>query len=334
MTSIRPHRSIWRRLALSLGILALLIAVAAIWTDRRADAREAGNLAGFPPVGQFVTLAGGERVHAVVRGSGPDLILIHGAGGNLRDYSIDLLNRLADDYRVIAFDRPGHGYTDRLRGYGGLAARGEGPEAQAAMLHEAGLQLGVKNPIIVGHSFGGAVAMAWALNYDPAALVTLAGVSHPWDTGLDWTYDVNGSAIGGVILPPLVSAFATEKLIQQGLANVFAPNPVPVGYRAYFGPELTIRAASQRANAQQVKALLAHVRAMAPRYPDLTLPIEVIHGSADTIVYRDIHAEAMAARVASANLTVLDGVGHMPNHADPETVIAAIHRAATRAGLR
>ena len=98
MTSIRQPRSIWRKLAISLGVLASLIVVAAFWTDRRADAREVGGLATFPPIGQFITLESGERVRAVVRGSGPDLILIHGAGGNLRDFTFDLFNTLADRY--------------------------------------------------------------------------------------------------------------------------------------------------------------------------------------------------------------------------------------------
>ena len=46
-------------------------------------------------------------------GEGPDVVLIHGAFGSLRDFTFDLSDRLSERYRVIAFDRPGLGYTDR-----------------------------------------------------------------------------------------------------------------------------------------------------------------------------------------------------------------------------
>ena len=98
-------------------------------------------------------------------GSGPDLVLIHGAGGNLREFTFDLAGQLTDRYRVIAFDRPGHGWTDRLPGYGGLGStKGESPMEQAALLQKAAAKLGVQRPIVVGHSYGGAVALAWGLS--------------------------------------------------------------------------------------------------------------------------------------------------------------------------
>ena len=72
---------------------------------------------------------------------------------------------------------------------------------------------------------------------------------------------------------------------------------------------------------------------MAPRYGTLTLPVEIVHGTADRVVPIDVHAEVLLQQVPSAHLTRLEGVGHMPHHAAPEAVVAAIDRAARRAGL-
>ena len=73
---------------------------------------------------------------------------------------------------------------------------------------------------------------------------------------------------------------------------------------------------------------------MSAFYPQLTLPIEILHGTADTTVPIDIHAREIIKIVPSARLTALEGVGHMPHQVDPDAAIAAIDRAATRAGLR
>ncbi|MEL7257701.1 MAG: alpha/beta fold hydrolase, partial [Pseudomonadota bacterium] len=178
----------------ALSAAALLAGCAGLASKREQTAEET-----HPPIGQFVEVDG-TRVHVWVDGSGPDLVLIHGAGGNLRDFTFDLAGKLTNRYRVIAFDRPGLGYTDRLPGYGGLNnVQGESPLEQAALLQKAAQKLGVKRPIVLGHSFGGAVALAWGLNApkDTAALVLLGGVSNPWPGELGTFYDVTGSALGG-----------------------------------------------------------------------------------------------------------------------------------------
>jgi pimeloyl-ACP methyl ester carboxylesterase len=83
----------------------------------RAAARARRAEAKYPPTGRFVTVGGG-RVHAHVEGTGPDVVLIHGANGNTRDWSFDVIPRLAGRYRLIAMDRPGMGYSDRVtRGF-------------------------------------------------------------------------------------------------------------------------------------------------------------------------------------------------------------------------
>lgn len=321
--------------AASIAVAALAVGGCGALVDNRADLREAEAEARYPPQGQFVEV-NGRRVHAVVRGQGPDLIILHGAGGNARDYTFDFVEQIEDRYRVIVFDRPGHGWTDQTRPEYEKAAstRAESPQEQAAHLAAAAELLGVRDPIVMGQSYGGAVAMAWALDHDPAAAVIVAGVSHPWPGQIARSYRIGGTAFGGAALLPLVAAFQPPALIDGTLDRVFAPQKVPEGYEDHFGVPLALRRATLRANARQVSTLRPHVVVMAERYPELGLPIEIVHGAEDVIVPLSIHSEPLAARAPGAVLTPLEGVGHMPHHADPGAVIGAIDRAAARAGLR
>ncbi|RYH02760.1 alpha/beta hydrolase [Salipiger sp. IMCC34102] len=322
--------------ALALGLGSLVTGCTASY---RADRAEEA----FPPLGQFVTLESGARVHYLQAGSGPDLVLIHGAGGNLRDWTFDLFDILAQDYRVTAFDRPGLGYTDRFPGLptGAFATEGESPLQQAQMLREASAQLGIERPIVAGHSFGGIAAYQWALMgldansaVDAAAVVSFAGVAMPWPGELGPYYQVNGSAFGGAVTVPILSAFVPASTVEEIIENTFSPQPAPEGYADFIGAPLTLRLDSFRANVRQVNTLRPHVVEMERRYPQLTLPIEIVHGTADTTVPIDIHSDEIVKLVPTANLTRLEGVGHMPHHVAPDVATAAIDRAAARAGLR
>jgi pimeloyl-ACP methyl ester carboxylesterase len=108
---------------------------------------------------------------------------------------------------------------------------------------------------------------------------------------------------------------------------------MPEGYADHIGTYMPVRLPAFRANARQVNRLRPHVVEMERRYPALTLPIEIVHGDADTTVPIVVHSGPLSRLVASANLTILPGIGHMPHHADPDAVIAAIDRAAARAGI-
>lgn len=302
--------------------------------DRRVDARGAEARATHPPLGSFVEIDG-RQVHYVQSGAGPDLVLIHGASGNVRDWTFDFVDRVSDRYRVTVFDRPGLGYTDPDPAYAGsFDARAESPAEQAAVLSAAASRIGISAPVVVGHSYGGAVAMAWTLNHDPAATVILSGATEPWPGGLGPLYTLTGTSLGGAAVVPLISAFVPRGLVKQAIAAIFAPQGPPEGYEDYVGAGLTLRAASFRANAQQVKTLRPHVVEMSRRYPKIALPVEIVHGTADDVVPIGIHAERLVEQIPGAHLTRLEGVGHMPHHTHPKEVVAAIDRAATRAGLR
>ncbi len=304
------------------------------FVGQKAERREAQSLKTWPPVGQFVEVDG-RQVHAFVTGSGPDLVLIHGASGNVRDFTFDFVDRVKDRYRVIVFDRPGLGYTDRATdAEGAFSNTAETPAQQAAMLHAAAQKLGVEDEIVLGHSFGGAVAMAWGLNHDPAALVVVSGATIPWEGGLGLQYRLLGSSVGGAVVAPLATAFVNKDTVAKTIEGIFAPNPVPAGYVDYIGSGLTLTRTAIRANARQVNTLHAQLLDMAPRYETITIPVEILHGRADDTVPPHVHAEPLNNLLPNSNLVLVDNLGHMPHHAAPDYVVAAIERAAKRAELR
>ncbi|MEM7720512.1 MAG: alpha/beta hydrolase [Pseudomonadota bacterium] len=323
------------RMVTSAVLLGCVGLVAALVTVTFSTRRDAAIDAAFPPEGQFVEVDG-RRIHAVVKGTGPDLVLIHGAGGNAQDFTYQFVDQLTDRYRVFAVDRPGLGHSDRARSglNGAFTTDAESPIEQARLLAAATRALGAETPIVLGHSYGGAVAMAWALEEPAAAVVILSGATMPWPGDLRRYYRIFGSALGSGLGGALVSAFVPESQVRSSLDGVFAPAAVDPGYYEGAAVPLAVRRDTFRANARQVKSLRPHIVEMAARYPDVTLPVEILHGTADETVRTDIHAEPLRDALPNAELTVLDGSGHAPHHVTPKPVIAAIDRAAARAGLR
>src|SRR5712675_2499281 len=121
----------------------------------------------------FVTVDG-IRVHYIESGTGPTVVMSHGNAGSVEDFKFGVMDLLASDYRVVAIDRPGHGGSDRPPGKVTV-------EAQATLLHHTLLRLGVHEPMLVGHSWGASLALAYALHYpgDVSAIVLLAPAAYP-----------------------------------------------------------------------------------------------------------------------------------------------------------
>ncbi len=321
--------SVPRRLVLLGGLAALAGCAGGVAETSEDEPMNAPARSGLtPPLGRLITV-NGRQVHVWEEGRGPTVILLHGASGNLRDFTFGIAPDLVRNHRVVAFDRPGLGHSAALHD------RGESPAEQAAHLDAAAAMAGVARAVVVGHSFGASVAMAWALNHPArvAAVVSLAGAVNPWPGGLGSWYSIASSRLGGATIVPLVAALAPRARAEDAVSGIFTPDPVPEGYIRYVGVDLTLRAPVLRANARQVNGLKPHVTEMAARYPRLTIPVEIVHGTADTIVPAAIHSEPLARTVPAARLTLLPGVGHMPHHARPAETIAAIGRAVRRAGL-
>lgn len=317
---------------IALAAVGLSIA-GGLTVQQRAARAEAAAEAAFPATGRILEVEG-RRVHAYTEGTGPDLVILHGASGNTRDYTMDFVGRLTDRYRVTVFDRPGFGWTDRAPGYGGPYDTGaESPREQARMLRAAAQELGITHPILMGHSYAGTVALAWALEYpdDPAAIVMVGAVSNPWPGGLDRIHYINSSTAGAATVVPLITAFAGPEQAAGVLGRIFAPQDPPKNYFTRGAVPLALRRESLRTNARQITTLRPHVVEMSPHYATITAPTEIVHGTEDIIVPLSVHSDPLSRQIPGAVLTPLPGIGHMPHHAAPQDVIAAIDRAAERA---
>src|SRR5215210_1859292 len=128
-----------------------------------------------PPTGRFIEV---DRVklHYLERGDGPAVVLLHGNGATATDFEgSGLIDALAARHRVIAFDRPGFGYSERPR------KRIWTPHAQAALLARALDRLDVQQPVVVAHSWGTLVALQLAVDFPQRlrGLVLVSGYYFP-----------------------------------------------------------------------------------------------------------------------------------------------------------
>ena len=135
---------------LSTGAAIAGLGLLASWLFVHAKSRRAER--DHPPAGKFITVDG-VKLHYLERGQGPTLVLLHGNGVDATDWEHSgLLDAAAEHYRVIAFDRPGFGYSERPRSTVWT------PDRQARLLHHALQELGVDSAIVAGHSWGTMVA--------------------------------------------------------------------------------------------------------------------------------------------------------------------------------
>ncbi len=274
----------------------------------------------FPPIGEFAEI-NGVRLHYVDLPAhdpdAPTIVFIHGASGNLRDPLLAFRPGLIGKFRLIFVDRPGHGYS--TRGNRDVSS----PVAQAELIHKLASGIGIDRAVIVGHSWGAAVAAAYAIKFQAstAGLMLLAPATHPWPGGVEWYY--------GVATTPLIGPIFARTLVMPigflqmsgSLRSVFAPTPVPPAYGNEAGIPLVLRPQEFLANAEDVANLKGNVIAMAPHYREITAPTVIFAGSEDTVVRNDLHADVLARDIAGAKLFTLTNAGHMPQFSAPEAVI-------------
>lgn len=311
--------------------LALLLVVLAIWSHNIGKQIEAD----FPPVGQFMTVDGVKLHYADTGGEDlPMVLFIHGASGNLLDQANIYTDLLKGKARAVFVDRPGHGYSERGPANG--EENMDGPAPQARLLAKFVQALGADNAIVVGHSYGGAVAITMALLTPDqvSGVVDISGPTHEWEGGIDWYHNVAGlPVIGPVFVRSIVVPFASATgSMESGVKSVFAPQDVPENYRQNTAPDLLLRPGHFRANSTDVAVLLEHNKSVQDRYGEINVPTSIIHGDVDTIVGLTIHSEKLVEQIEGARLFPLENVGHKPDYVARDLVMQEIRRVAEAAG--
>lgn len=295
----------------AVGVAAAAIGGLALFSHLAAKRIEAQ----IPADGQFVDVDG-LRLHYRDVGQGkpgaPAIVMIHGLGGQMRNFSYALLDQLTGAHRVILVDRPGSGYSAPL------------PAGRANVRAQAGVIAGFIDalglagpdsgnpPLVVGHSLGGAVSLALALDHPgkagalaliapltqpvvelPDVFKRTAAITTPLRRALSWT------------LATPVGLLTRDKALEA----VFAPEPVAEDFGTLGGARLTVRPDNFQAASADLLAANNDMADMAARYGELTLPVAILYARGDRVLDAGIHG-VRTARAHGFDLELVQG-GHM-----------------------
>ncbi|WP_210530403.1 alpha/beta fold hydrolase [Rubellimicrobium arenae] len=304
---------------LAAGGLVAALAASAVVNHRRARRAENAN----PPVGRFLQVDG-VRLHYLERGSGSPLVLLHGNGGMIQDFlSSGLVDEAAKRHRVIVFDRPGYGYSDRPRG------RLWTPDAQADLLAAALRQLGAEPATVLGHSWAGAVAVAMADRHPGlvSALVLEGGYFYP-SVRLDvLPMSLPAVPLAGDVLRHTISPPLSRAIWPLLMRKIFGPERTPDKFRA-FPREMALRPTHLRASAEETAMMIPCAAAAQGRYARLRQPTAIIAGEGDRMVAAKDQSARLHAEIPQSTFDCLPGTGHMVHHTATSAVLAAIERVA------
>jgi pimeloyl-ACP methyl ester carboxylesterase len=258
-----------------------------------------------PPIGHFVNVDG-LRLHYLDTGEKPGqqeppLLFIHGWLGQMNHFSYALA-ALFPERRVVMVDRPGCGYSQ--------APRLPTIAANAAVIAAFMDRIGLRQPLVIGHSLGGAIALALALDTRAkiAGLALIAPFTHFLASPF---YDLmarQGRAsrwLSSWLLGPLLSVLRAASPSHPA----FAPEPVPRQFWRRAGGLLGMRPDTLLTGAREISSQQRELGAMQARYASLSIPVSMLFGAGDRLLDAKTQGEAFCAVAPQAKLVVVPG-GH------------------------
>ena len=298
------------------GLLVLLLAVILLITSFRmaASVRETGGRAQLAPkTGHLVpTRSGGVFVQEKGPMGGVPVVLFHGtaAWSELwRDTSEALA---AAGFHVIALDLPPFGFSDRPGSYT--------RQDQAARISDVLDALKVEPAIIVGHSFGAGAATELAMRYpdwaralvlvDAALGLTAAPSEAPWVVQPRWIREilVSLTITNPVATQLLLKSLITKKeralpeyvaILQRPLAQRNSTSDIADWLYYFLGADTGAASADRNA------------------YAKLQVPVAILWGDKDTVTPVEQALDLRALLPPETDLTLLPGLGHIPQIEDP-----------------
>jgi len=259
------------------------------------------------------------RVRYVEAGSGPAVVMIHGNAGSVDDFDFKSLGTLCGDHRVIAVDRPGHGKSDRPNGSDSTL------QYQTRLLHDTLSRLGITRPTLVGHSWGGSLALAYAVDYpnELAAIILLAPAAYS-DGGPDqFMRAVLKTPVIGDLSLTVGRILFGKQIVKKELKRAFYPDSVPEDYLR--------QASASWLHHRQVRAILEDeysldkdLEKICKHYAEIRIPVVVVTGDHDKVVSAKQNAYRLKTSISQSQLIELKNTGHEVPQTHPESIYQAL----------
>ena len=260
----------------------------------------------------------GMTLNYVSAGSGKPVVLIHGNPGSSEDYTLAVVGRLSESYYVVAFDRPGHGYSERQDSLQTTV------EVQARIIRDAVQKLALEKPVLVGHSWGGSLVLAAAVAHgkDLAGVVLLAPAAYP-SVNIEWWSVLPHIPLLGNIVVTTLTPLLGRAIVRKSLKQAYAPQDVQTDY-AERSLDLWMKPDRIRACAYDERTLGASLKVLSEHYQNIEMPVVIVTGSADRLLNPEEHAYPLHKTIKHSKLVVLPETGHQLPQTRPDAVISAI----------
>jgi pimeloyl-ACP methyl ester carboxylesterase len=279
-----------------------------------------------PPTGEFITV-GGVRLHYFSKGQGPTVVLLHGNGVIAQDFlHSGLFDQLAENHRVIAFDRPGFGYSERPR------TTVWTPAAQARLIAAALEQLGVQQAVVLAHSWATLVAISMGLQQPQlvSGLVLASGYYYP-SMRLDVLSATPAIPLIGDLLSHTISPLIGRLMWPAAIKAAFTPSAVPASFER-MSPWMSLRPTQLRAEAAETAMMIPSAAVLRKHYPELQMPVSIVVGEGDKIVNPEDNSLQLDQDLSNSDVTVLEGAGHMIQHVSQAVLLSAVESVYRRHG--
>jgi pimeloyl-ACP methyl ester carboxylesterase len=259
------------------------------------------------------------KMNSMSAGSGKPVVMVHGSYGSLQDFKMSIFDRVSERYRAVAVDMPGHGLSGRSKPVMTL-------EEHAEALHAFFADSGIEKPLLVGHSWGGAVTLAYAVKYpkEVSGIVFLGAYVVPYER-LEMIYRVTTTPVlGDLFVRLLVRPITRLTDPTVFIKKTFYPNEVSEAY-AKTAVALATEPESFKFNAQDVKLNLGpDLATLQPRYSQIRVPVSIVTGDTDSVAPAERHAYPLHRMITQSKLIVLPGTGHHPAFSQPDEVVRVI----------
>jgi pimeloyl-ACP methyl ester carboxylesterase len=262
-------------------------------------------------------LVDGVNLHYVRSGKGQPVVLLHGNDGTLKDFTMSIFGLVAEKYDALAFDRPGHGLSKVV------SARNVTPELQARVLHSALQKLGVKRPILVGHSWSSSLALSYALEYQEelCGLVLLGGLAFETTAAKPICHLAQVPLLGTSVAH--LYKVTGKKQVKRQLQDAFSPENTPNAYEKEFLSSM-FRVGQLKAAARDEVMLNQSLRRISSQYSKIKLPVLILTGDRDRVVAPEEHSYPLHKAIPHSRLIVLKNAGHQLHFTRQQEVMQAI----------